>query len=198
MTGKTNTRTEQHDVSDRLLDREVSALSLQESTISVATRKDVIERGTKSVVIFRIGAEWLALPTSVVQEVSAPCTVRILPDRRGGILSGISHVRGDFLLCIELGVLLGLGSTAGAQGCVGRPSSERLLICKRSEGRLAFRVNEVHGLHRYHPGDMRSAPATLARATRNAYTLGMVWWREQIVGCLDDELMFYAINKGLA
>lgn len=197
MTGEANTKTELHAAAARLLDREVSALSLREATDSVAFRKNLVERGTKSVVIFRIGAEWLALPTSVVQEVSEPCTVRILPDRRGGILSGVANVRGDLLLCVELGVLLGLDPAARAS--VGNTSSsERLLICKHSQGRLVFRVSEVHGLHRYHPADMRRAPATLVRATGNVYTLGVVPWRERIVGCLDDELMFYAINKGLA
>jgi chemotaxis-related protein WspD len=196
LTAEANAKTELHAAAARMLDREVSALSLREATVSVAFRKDLIERGTKSVVVFRIGAEWLALPTGVVQEVSEPCTVRVLPDRRGGMLSGVANVRGDLLLCVELRVLLGLEPAAG--GSVGRSSSERLLICKHSQGRLAFRVSEVHGLHRYRPADMRAAPATLVRAAGNVYTLGVLPWQERIVGCLDDELMFYAINKGLA
>jgi chemotaxis-related protein WspD len=187
--------TEQHTSTGRLLDREVTEECLRESTAFVAARKGLIERGTKSVVLFRIGQEWLALPTGVVQEVSGPCTVRTMPDRRDGILSGVINVRGELLLCVSLSVLLGLDQVGGASATA---ASDRLLICKYSEGRLAFPVSEVYGLHRYHPRDLRDAPATLTRASGGAYTLGLMPWGERIVGCLDDELMFYALNKALA
>jgi chemotaxis-related protein WspD len=189
---------EQQISTGRLLDREVTTEFLRESTAFVAVKKDLIVRGTKSVVIFRVVAEWLALPTGVVQEVSGQCTLRTMPDDRGGILRGVINIRGELLLCVSLTVLLGLDPVACPRASAKTPLSDRLLICKRGEDRLAFQVNEVHGLHRYHPGDLRDAPTTLTRASRGAYTLGVVHWRGQIVGCLDDELMFYALNKALA
>ena len=48
-----------------LLNRAPPADYLRESTERVAAQKQTVEPGTKSVVIFRIGLEWLALPTSV-------------------------------------------------------------------------------------------------------------------------------------
>jgi chemotaxis-related protein WspD len=190
--------TEQCTSAGRLLDREVTEGSLRESTAFVAEKKGLIERGTKSVVLFRIGQEWLALPTGVVQEVSDLYTVRTMPDRRGGVLSGLINVRGELLLCVSLGVLLGLDHVAIGRDSAGIMPSDRLLICKHGEGRLAFQVSEVYGLHRYHPRDLRDAPATLTRASGGAYTLGLMTWEERIVGCLDDELMFYSLNKALA
>ena len=64
--------------------------------------------GDKTVVIFRIGTEWLALPTGIFQEVVDQCVVRTLPHRRGGILRGLVNVRGELLLCVALGAVLGL------------------------------------------------------------------------------------------
>ena len=186
--------TEPHASTGRLLDREVTAEFLRESTAFVGAKKDLIERGVKAVVVFRIGPEWLALPTSVVQEVTDRCTIRTMPDNRGGILRGVVNVRGELLLCVSLIFLLGLDRVAGA----GTALSDRLLICRHGKDRLAFQVNEVHGLHRYHPEELRNAPATLTRASRGAYTLGMAPWGERMVGCLDAELMFYALNKALA
>jgi chemotaxis-related protein WspD len=180
----------------RLLDREVPEESLLHSTADVAAKRHVNELGTKSVVIFRIGTEWLALPTDVLQEIGTRCTVRRLPDHRGGILSGLVNVRGELLICVALGVILGLDNAPEGQD-VGK-LTERLMICKRSDARLAFQVSEVHGLHRYHPKDLRSPPATLAKAASGIYTLGVVPWKDRIVGCLDDELLFYTLNKGLA
>jgi chemotaxis-related protein WspD len=178
----------------RLLDREVSEDYLREWTAHVALEKNVVEVGTKSVVIFRLATEWLALPTGMFQEVAEKCTLRTLPHHRGGILSGLVNVRGELLLCVSLEVLLGLEKAAEVQK---RISLGRLLICNSRGGRLAFPVSEVHGVHRYHPGDLRDAPATLARAA-GVYIVGVLPWKDRTVGCLDDELLLYALDKGLA
>ena len=192
------TLTQSRSAATHLLDREVPEASLRESTADVAAKKSVVELGTKSVVIFRIGTEWLSLPTDVFQEIGDRCTVRRLPDLRAGILSGLVNVRGELLLCVALGVILGLDQAAEERLTAKSSSAERLMICKRSDARLAFQVNEVHGLHRYHPRDLRSPPATLTKAAAGIYTLGVVPWKHTIVGCLDDELLFYTLNKSLA
>jgi chemotaxis-related protein WspD len=180
----------------RLLDREVSVESLHESTAHVAATKNAVELGTKSVVIFRIGTEWLALSTDVFQEIADRRTVRRVPGHRAGILSGLVNVRGELLLCVALEVILGLDNPI--EGSAEKSTAaERLMICKRGDARLAFQVNEVHGLYRYLPREMRNAPATLTRAAGGIYTIGVVPWQGKIVGCLDDELLFYTLNKGL-
>jgi chemotaxis-related protein WspD len=98
------------------------------------------------------------------------------------------------LLCVSLEVVLGLEKAAEVQK---RISLGRLLICNSRGGRLAFPVSEVHGVHRYHPGELRDPPATLARAA-GLYTVGVLPWKDRTVGCLDDQLLLYALDKGLA
>jgi chemotaxis-related protein WspD len=190
--------TENHIAAARLLDREVSNESLRESTAHVSAKKNAVELGTKSVIIFRIATEWLALPTRAVQEIGDLCTLRKLPDHRNGIVRGLINVRGDLLICIGLDIILGLDRAVTAKEIADSKATRRLMICKRNDARLAFQVSEVHGLHRYHPRDLRSAPATLANAAEGVYTIGVLAWRDKIVGCLDDELLFYTLNKGLA
>lgn len=91
---------------------------------------------------------------------------------------------------MSLEALLGLEKTAEVK--LGR-----LLICNPPGGRLAFLVSEVHGVHRYHPGDLRDAPATLSKAA-DIYIAGVLPWKDRTVGCLDEQLLFYALDKGLA
>ena len=98
--------TDQRDAAIRLLDREVPEDSLRERTAYVALPESVIDRGTKSIVIFRIGVEWLGLATDVFQEVAEECTVHTLPHRRGGIVAGLVNIRGELLLCVALETLL--------------------------------------------------------------------------------------------
>jgi len=178
----------------QLLDREVSEDALREWTAQVAATKTVGAVGTMSVVIFRLGTEWLALPTAMFQEVAEASTLRPLPHHRGGILKGVVNVRGELLLCVSLEAVLGL-ETAAAGGTGG--SLGRLLICNPRGGRLAFPVSEVQGVHRYSAEDLKEAPATLVKAA-GIYIAGVLPWKDKTVGCLDDELLFYALDKGLA
>ncbi len=177
----------------RLLDREVSEEYLREWSAHVAAKQNVVQVGKRSAVIFRVGAEWLALPTGVFQEVRERCTIRTLPHHRGGILSGMVNVRGELVLCVSLEALLGLEKAVEKKGS----SPERLLICKPPGGRIAFPVNEVQGVYHYHSEDLRPAPATLTKAA-GVYITDVLPWRDRTVGNLDDELLFYALDKGIA
>lgn len=178
----------------RLLDRESPAEYLREWTERVAAEKKVTEAGTTSALVFRIGVEWLALPTRIFQEVAEDCTVHSVPHRVGGVVAGIVNIRGELFVCASLGALLGLDASAPS---ASRRVHRRLLVANRAGNRLAFPVDEVFGVHRYHPRELKPAPATLAES-RVTYTTGLIPWRDRTVGCLDDELLFYTLNKSLA
>jgi chemotaxis-related protein WspD len=188
---------EEPDAAIGLLDREVTEESLREQTAHIAVPGRKIDRGMKSIVIFRIGVEWLGLATEVFQEVAEECTVHTLPHRRRGILGGLVNVRGELLLCVALEILLGIEPAPKVMADGRKGFRPHLLVCNRKGDRLAFRVSEIFGVHRYNPDDLRAVPATLAKSTAGAWTVGMLPWNGRTVGCLDDELVFYALNKGL-
>lgn len=171
-----------------LLDREPPADYLDEWTQRIAAENKVVEPGTSSVVIFRVGLEWIALPTAIFQEVSASCVLHTMPHRRGGIVAGLVTIRGELLLCASLAKLLGI-----EQENVCR----QLLVASRDGKRVAFPVDEVHGVVPYHARELKPVPATLAQST-TIYTLGLLRWRDRTVGCLDDELLFYTLDKSFA
>ena len=67
------------------MEREIPALP--ELTIDLARHFEaaatpVDERETQSVVIFRVGPEWFALPTSVIAEVAEHRVMHAVPHRR--------------------------------------------------------------------------------------------------------------------
>jgi chemotaxis-related protein WspD len=174
----------------RLLNREAPPDYISEWTAHVAAENKTVEAGTHSVVIFRIDKEWLALSTDSLQEVMDRYTIRALPDRRGGLIRGLINVRGELMLCIALEVVLGM------EPVEARSTKDRLLIFRN--GHFAVQVNEVFGVHRYHPDDLRKAPATLRKASSSSHTIGILRWQSKSVACLDDELLLYTLNKGLA
>jgi chemotaxis-related protein WspD len=182
----------------QLLDREVPETYIRESTAMVAAEHRAVETNYKSVLVFRLGLEWLALPTSSVKEIGERTAVHRLPHRSGGIVQGIVSVRGEVLVCVALGVLLGLPKPLRELPLGSHKTQERLIVCDRNEDRLAFVVSEVEGVRRYLPQNLRGTPATVARAAAS-YTIGILPWKaNQSIGCLDAELLFYALNKGLA
>jgi chemotaxis-related protein WspD len=180
-----------------LLDREVSAEYLRESSAHVAAEKKIAQAGTRSVVIFRIASEWLALPADIFQEASDEHTIRTLPHRKGGVLRGLVSVRGELLICVAFGILLGVADNPEL-GREGLKASRRLLVCNEKGGRFAFQVNEIYGTHRYHPSSLRAVPATLAKTETARYITGILPWKQTTVGLLDPELLLYTLNRNLA
>lgn len=181
----------------RLLERDIPEESLREWTEHVAAEQKTADVGTKSIVIFRLGTEWFALSTAVFQEVAEGGTIHRVPHRRTGILNGLVNVRGDLLLCIALDALLGLQAAQEGNPAREAKRTGRLMVCSREGERFAFPVSEVAGTHRYFPKSLKEVPATLAKATAT-FTTGVLPWEDKTVGCLDDQLLFFAVNRGLA
>lgn len=181
----------------RLLDRETPADYLREWTERIAAEKKVTDAGTMSVLIFRIGVECLALPTHIFQEVAEACAVHSVPHHRDGTLVGLVNIRGELLICVSLELLLGLEKSAEEKKETARRVYRRLLVVNRDGNRLAFPVDEVYGMHRYHPRELRTVPDTLSRKTAT-YSLGILPWQNRTVGCLDDGLLFYTLGKGFS
>jgi chemotaxis-related protein WspD len=144
----------------------------------------------RSVVIFRIGAEWLALATSVFKEVAELRTVHSLPYRGEAVL-GLVNMHGALLVCVSLARLLGLDAAQGAE--TGQP---RLMVIGRGADRIVFPVDEVHGTHRCRSCDVGGPLATVADAT--TYVTGILAWRTHEVACLDEALLFAALDRSIA
>ena len=156
--------------------------------------KNRVTPGKMSAVIFRIGTEWLALPTKAFQEVAEQRRIHSLPHRRQGILLGLINIRGELLLCISLGRLLGI-QPDHARETPSNPGN-RLVVTQWRGSLLTFPVDEVHGVLRYHPEELKEAPATVARSNCNL-TRGLLPWQGKLVGCLDEDLLFSTLNRSL-
>ena len=179
-----------------VLDRKIDQDYLTQWARHFRAERAATTEQNDSVVIFRIGAEWLALPAAVFHEVCDLRAIHSLPHRRNGTILGIANVRGALLVCVSLHALLGIDKAPSPAG-QKRLVHERLLVASREGERLVFPVDEVHGIHRFHPNQLAEAPATVSKSTAT-YTRGMLAWQDKSVGVLDDQLLFYSLNKSLA
>jgi chemotaxis-related protein WspD len=183
---------------ERLLDRELLAADVADWTAQVAAVREVRAADTHSVVVFRVGPEWLALPAGLFEEVADPRPIHPLPHRRNEIVLGVANIRGELRVCISLAKLLKIEAGADPRKRAARAGKgyPRLLVIHRDGSRVATPVDEVHGVRRYNPQGLRKVPATLAHAA--AFTRSILDWEQVSVGMLDDQLLFYAIDRSLA
>ena len=186
----------------QVLDREQVSegreAAMAEATRLFAIAKQDDRKATQSAFLFRVGAEWLALPMSVVDEAADLRAIHSLPHRRNGVVLGLANVRGELLVCVSLEQLLGIDAQTHAAATTRnqRLVHRRLLVLRHAGGRLAFPVDEAHGAERYDERELKPVPTTVAKAAAR-YSRAMLAWRGNAVGLLDDELLFHSLDRSL-
>ncbi len=151
----------------------------------------------RSVLIFRVASEWFALPTAVVIEVANLLPIHSLPHRPNGVVLGLASVRGELLVCVSLLQVVGVAPPAAPSPAGRNLAYKRLLVIRRDTVRVVCPVDEVHGIHRFHPRELKDVPTTVAKA-EVTYSTGLLPWKGHSVGALDDQLLFYTLKRSLA
>ena len=184
------------DAAAALLDRPVPAEFTIDRTRHFGAPKAVDERETQSVVIFRIGPEWFALPTSVIAEVAERRVIHSVPHRRAGIVLGVVNVRGELLVCVSLGRLLGLEPLSEAIPGGSRAGHDRLLVVRRDGVRVVLPADDVSGVQRFHSRELKEVPTTVSKAA-TAHSRAVLSWSGHVVGLLDDHLLFCTLHRSV-
>jgi chemotaxis-related protein WspD len=179
-----------------LLDGELPPGYLHDWTRHFARPARIEEAGTESIVLFRIGEEWLALPTRIFEEVAEERPIHSLPAVRSSVVLGLVNVRGELLVCVSVAKLLGMDVTTVKRDDK-RGVHRRLLVIRHEGSRTVFPADEVHGIQRFHERELKEPPATVARADVS-FTRAVLNWRNHSVGLLDDQLLCYALNRSLS
>jgi len=174
-------------------DREAPAGYLESWREILEQPEQAVDGGAVAVLVFRRGAEWLALPASVLVEVTPPRRVHRLPHRHETLLEGLVNIRGQLQVCVDLGRLLGVepataDETAAAASSAG--PAARLLVVERAGDRgperWVFGVDEVAGVQRVPAAALRAVPSTVGMAANRA-TAALFAWQERTVGLLDEK-----------
>ncbi len=179
-----------------LLDRPAPEEFTIERTRHFAELKEAGDRDTQSVVVFRIGSEWFALPTSVVAEVAERRVIHSVPHRRSGIVLGVANVRGELLVCVSLSRLLGLESSSDSTPGLRRTGHDRLLVVRGGGVRAVLPTDEVAGIESFHRRELKEVPTTVSKAA-NSHSKAVVSWHEHVVGLLDDQLLWRTLQRSL-
>jgi len=179
----------------RFFDRPAPAGYLESWQEILEQPEVALDAAAKSVLIFRIGTEWLALPTTVLVEVTPPRHLHRVPHRSGALLAGVVNIRGQLQLCVRLEGLLGLDPPA-MEPQAAAPAA-RLLVVERAGARWAFRVDDVAGVHRVPGRSLRDVPATVSGADMRA-TVALFGWQDKTVGLLDEARLLDGLPRRIS
>ncbi|MFJ3074646.1 chemotaxis protein CheW [Pseudomonas sp. NPDC087029] len=170
----------------RLLDR--YAL-VQDEQVHHAQASDA--HAGRSLLLFRLGEEWLALATACLAEIAPVQPVHSLPHQRSRVLQGVANVRGALVPCLSLGDLLGVEQLVEQQPRSGR-AMPRLLILAAAGGPVVMAVDEIDGIHR-----LDLAPAAAAEEAA-PFTAAVLQWRGRSVRVLDEQQLLSAVQRSLS
>jgi chemotaxis-related protein WspD len=176
-----------------LLERLPSQEYLQEWQEELAEEKVTAEADSLSLVVFRLGVEYLALPMRALLEVLEPRVVRTLPHIDRGVFQGLVNLHGQMQLCVSLAHLVGIDRTAGGH-VHDRLVHPRMMVIEKDGERWVFGVDEVFGIARVQNQELREVPVTVSH-DRSAYTRGVFEWNGHTVGLLEDELVFSSLRR---
>ena len=173
----------------RLLDR----YSLEREVMLGDYQVDEGKLASRSMLLFRLGEEWLALATRCLVEVAPLQPVHSLPHQRSRALKGVANVRGALVACLSLEELLGIQPANVAQAGRIMP---RMLIIAAQGGSVVVPVDEVDGIHRIEERSLQTASTATSQAGAR-FTQCVLSFKSRSVRVLDEAPLLVAMTRSL-
>jgi len=174
----------------RLLDR----YALQQDDRVQVSNTVESEVKTRSLLMFRLGEEWLGLATRCLVEVAPSQAIHSLPHQRSGALLGVANVRGALVACLSLVELLGLDGISNVAS--GTRVMPRMLIIAAHGGPVVVPVDEVDGIHAIDEQILDAASRSGTQASAK-YTRGVLQFKGRSLRWLDEEQLLSAVTRSL-
>jgi chemotaxis-related protein WspD len=175
-----------------LLDRDVDETYRKEQTDIISAAKEEEISGTFSVIIFRVGKEWLALRTRIFAEIIESARFHSLPHHKSPVLKGVVNVHGEIQLCVSLRSLLGSEESGGKLSKLPK----RMMVINDGSDKWAFPVDEVYGIYQLHPERLENIPVTVSKAA-STFSRGIFQWNKTDVSFLDEERLMYGLARSI-
>jgi chemotaxis-related protein WspD len=177
----------------RLFEREAPPDYLDQWTRQLAEVGSVAATDAISLLLLRVGPEWLALEAGCVVEIISPRGIHRVPHRTDRLLLGLANIRGELQLCVSLSELLGIERLPLSE-THGTTSQPRMIVAEHEQKRWVFPVDEVDGVCRIPTDAMESLPYTVERSARY-YCKALFRQDQKRVGTLSVQRLFQALAR---
>lgn len=140
-----------------------------------------------SVLVFRLGKEWLALSTIFIKEVTHSKPFHAIPHHGHSILKGFVNIDGEMKLAVSLHELLKVEPISGIH------QSNRMIAIVNENDNWVFPVDEIDGIYHWVTKEIEPIPV----GSSSNYTKGRMVQESKSIGLLDEELLFTGLKRSL-
>lgn len=180
----------------RLLARAPDQKYIGEWTKLIGQKKDEsTEKVEISVIIFRLGTKWLAIPATVFSEIYRNFRIHTIPQRSNSILLGIVNFRGQLALCVNMQKVLGIESIPSNHESEEKTHLQIMMAIQKEKELWVFRAAELFGIFHCDAASVQNVPPQVLKLKNNCLR-GFIKWNEKQVGLLDEELLFAKLRVG--
>lgn len=138
-----------------LQNRPLPPEQLAANTELVAARAAVRSGATRSILVFRVGSELLALDAPHAHRVVGVSVIRRVPHRSNAVFAGLANILGELTLVADIGAALGIGSES---------TPTHFVVLGAVSERWAFAAASVEGVRRVDVSALRAPPTTVRHA----------------------------------
>lgn len=149
----------------------------------------------RSLLVFRIANEWLALPNYCIKEITPPSFIHKLPHTTTNILLGISNVHGDLLITISMQAFLNIhNASTQSNNTQSVCKFARNIVLEINKNILVFSVDEIYGLTQIELSLLEPPAITITKSIQN-YCTGIFSLNNTVVGLLDESRIITTLNE---
>lgn len=168
----------------------------RDTEVDVATMPAVVlprkaDQGRVMLFIFRLGKEWFGWPLAKVREISEFRPIHAIPNQQNPWLRGLVNINGEPLLCISLGLLLGVQRQGTDAERILNP---RMLVIGTPQAAWVVPLSEARGRAAFAADAIMAAPLTAGTPSAR-YSLGQLTWEGKQVNYLDSEAVLHALQE---
>ena len=167
-----------------------------EWTEVLAGNKQTVVTDARTVVVFRLGDEWVAISTGLCKEISRMMKIHRLPHNKSQVLKGVVNNGGEIRICFSLGNLLGIAKAEQIFGDDFHTVYARMIVMDVAGRNYVFPVSEIKGLLQYREADLGPLPETIS-ASSASYMNGVIKWGDTVIGCLDEALLTAQLERSI-
>lgn len=144
----------------QIFERE-SPLEYQQENLSVLAETPADGAHDRvGVIIFRLGRELFALPSSVFESITESRSIHRLPHIKSPYIRGVVNISGEICLCHSLSSVLDVEMLNEAPS--ERHVYRRIAVIRIEGDRYVFPVDEVRGMLQYRTDTLKTPPATIS------------------------------------
>jgi chemotaxis-related protein WspD len=167
-----------------------------EWTEVLAGNKQTVVTDARTVVVFRLGDEWVAISTGLCKEISRMMKIHRLPHNKSQVLKGVVNNGGEIRICFSLGNLLGIAKAEQIFGDDFHTVYARMIVMDVAGRNYVFPVSEIKGLLQYREADLGPLPETIS-ASSASYMNGVIKWGDTVIGCLDEAILTAQLERSI-